>query len=435
MFVDHDSMPAIVQNTIRQIELFSRRVWLSFAVIAVVSLAAGPFIGWASLLAPVVVLPVMLFVAKFLRTSRKRVEEMREVAGEREQFFMGIVDSCEQPCSVTAIGNSNDKEWRWLYVNDPVRSAFNKPLSEFLDQSCYNWGANICKTENCGRECLSAGKPETKFEQDFGAGLNHFRVYTKTINDLDGKPAYVIEWVDPNEEVKYQLFNAVDNVTDLSSQSSDATATVATNIQSVAVASEEVSASIGEISRSAEKAASVAGEVEALTQKLGEEAEFAGQSVLKLQAIGSQIGEISKVIGGIAEQTNLLALNASIEAARAGEFGRGFTVVAGEVKNLAQSTQEATLEISTNITEINKQISGNVDLMTAFAGRVVTAGEQVHNVQVAMQSVATAVTQQTAAMQEIAHNATKVSSASSELTDLNDRMLAAIGDARNRVSG
>ncbi len=435
MFVDHGSMPAIVQNTIKHIELFSRRVWLSFAVIAVVSLAAAPFIGWASLLTPVVALPFMFFVAKFLSASRKWVEEIRQVAAEREQFFMGIVDSCEQPCSVTAIGDQKDKEWRWLYVNGPVRSAFNQPLSEFLDKSCHNWGANICKTANCGRECLSAGKPETKFEQDFGAGLNHFRVYTKTINDLEGNPAYVVEWVDPNEEVKYQLFNAVDNVTGLSSQSSEATTTVATNIHSVAVASEEISASIGEISRSAEEAARVAGEVEALTQKLGEEAEYAGQSVLKLQAIGSQIGEISKVIGGIAEQTNLLALNASIEAARAGEFGRGFTVVAGEVKNLAQSTQGATLEISTNITEINKQISSNVDLITAFAGRVVTAGEQVHNVQVAMQSVATAVTQQTAAMQEIARNATEVSSASSEVTDLNGRMQAAISDARNRVSG
>ncbi|MEJ2407558.1 MAG: methyl-accepting chemotaxis protein, partial [Candidatus Thiodiazotropha sp.] len=144
---------------------------------------------------------------------------------------------------------------------------------------------------------------------------------------------------------------------------------------------------------------------------------------------------ISKVIGGIAEQTNLLALNASIEAARAGEFGRGFAVVAGEVKNLAQSTQEATLEISTNITEINKQISSNVDLITAFADRVVTAGEQVRDVQIGMQSVATAVTQQTAAVQDIARNATEVSAASSEVTDLNGRMLAAIGDARNRVSG
>ncbi len=435
MFVDHNSMPAVVQNTIRQMELFSRRIWLSFAAIAVVSLVVAPFIGWASLLTPVVLLPVTFFVAQFLSASKKRVEEISEVAAEREQFFMGIVDSCDQPCSVTAIGDSKDKEWRWLYVNDPVRSAFDKPLSEFLDKSCHQWGANICQTENCGRECLSAGKPESKFEQDFGAGLNHFRVYTKTINDLDGEPAYVVEWVDTNEEVKYQLFNAVDNVTDLSTQSSEATALVASNIETVAVATEEVSVSIGEISRSAENAASVAGEVETLTQKLGEEADFAGQSVLKLQAIGSQIGEISKVIGSIAEQTNLLALNASIEAARAGEFGRGFAVVAGEVKNLAQNTQEATLEISTNITEINKQISSNVDLITAFAGRVVTAGEQVHNVQVAMQSVATAVTQQTAAVQDIARNATEVSSASGEVTDLNDRMLAAIGDARDRVSG
>jgi|GEM_PF-4711124 len=434
MFVDHYSMPSVLQNATAQIERFSRRLWLCFAAIAVVSVTVSPLVGQASLLIPIVLLPVMLYVRKFLSASKQRVEEIHKVVAEREQFFMGIVDSCEQPCSVTAIGNPDDKEWRWLYVNGPVRSAFNKPLSEFLDKSCYNWGANICKTSNCGRACQAAGKPESKFVQDFGAGLSHFRVYTKTINDLEGKPAYVVEWVDPNEEVKYQLFNAVDRVTGLSSQSSEATTAVTNNIHTVAVAAEEVSASIGEINRSAEDAAQAAGEVEALTQKLGEEAEFAGQSVLKLQAIGSQIEEISKVIGGIAEQTNLLALNASIEAARAGEFGRGFAVVAGEVKNLAQNTQDATLEISTNITEINKQISGNVDLITAFASRVVTAGEQVRNVQAAMQSVATSVTQQTAAVKDIARNATEVSSASRDVTDLNGRMLAALDDAHNRVS-
>jgi methyl-accepting chemotaxis protein len=209
---------------------------------------------------------------------------------------------------------------------------------------------------------------------------------------------------------------------------------VATNIQTVAVAAEQMSASIEEINKSAEEAAQVAGDVELLTKKLGDEAESAGQSVLKLRTIGTQIEEISRVIGDIAEQTNLLALNASIEAARAGEAGRGFAVVAGEVKNLAERTQEATIEISTNITEINKQIGSNVDQITAFASRVVTAGEQVHNVQASMQSVATSVTQQTAAVQEIARNATEVSATSDEVTALNSQMLQAIEDARSKIS-
>ena len=168
MFVDHDSMPTVVQHTNSQIELFSRRLWLSFAAIVVVSLVLAPLIGRASLLAPILFLPVMLYVRNFLGANRERVAEICKVAAEREQFFMGIVDSCEQPCSVTAIGNENDKEWRWLYVNGPVRNAFNKPLSEFLDKSCYNWGANICKTKNCGRECQLAGKPETKFARISG---------------------------------------------------------------------------------------------------------------------------------------------------------------------------------------------------------------------------------------------------------------------------
>jgi len=160
MHVDHHSMPLALASAHKKIKIFSRSLISPLLLIAGIFLVLSPLFSWSFLSFSFVFVAIayaMFVYRKHLSLHLENIE------------LMGVLDACEQPCSVTAIGNEGDTEWRWLYVNSPVRNAFDKPLEYFLDKSCYNWGANICKTKNCGRECLSRSEPESKFAQDFGS--------------------------------------------------------------------------------------------------------------------------------------------------------------------------------------------------------------------------------------------------------------------------
>lgn len=145
----------------------------------------------------------------------------------------------------------------------------------------------------------------------------------------------------------------------------------------VAAAVEEMSATIAESSRNAHEANETARQASDVAQN-GETsfrettdgmrriADIVRESTQKVTALGesgAQIGEIIRVIGDIADQTNLLALNAAIEAARAGEQGRGFAVVADEVRKLAERTTAATKEIADMITRIQRNTAEVVESM------------------------------------------------------------------------
>jgi methyl-accepting chemotaxis protein len=162
------------------------------------------------------------------------------------------------------------------------------------------------------------------------------------------------------------------------------------NVQSVASATEEMTASVNEISRQVQESARIA--VDAVKQASETDARITALS----QAAG-RIGDVVKLITAIAEQTNLLALNATIEAARAGEAGRGFAVVASEVKQLAAQTAKATDEIST-------QIAGMQTATHESVAAIKEIGSTIGRISQIAATIAAAVEEQGAATQEIARN-------------------------------
>jgi methyl-accepting chemotaxis protein len=197
---------------------------------------------------------------------------------------------------------------------------------------------------------------------------------------------------------------------------STASEQVSQNAQTVATGVEEMTASIRDIARNAHQAAKVATDAVQVT-------ETTNQTIAKLSQSSAQISSVVKTITSIAEQTKLLALNATIEAARAGDAGRGFVVVANEVKELARATGKATEEIADRIAAIQSDASEAV----AAIGLV---GNTINQIYDSQNAIASAVEEQTATANEIARSIADAARASAEIAT----NLAGLANAAQRTS-
>ena len=229
-----------------------------------------------------------------------------------------------------------------------------------------------------------------------------------------------------------QVASASTELSCAADQMASGAALVAGQAATVATASEEMAATSNEIAVSCTQAAAGsqqandaavtgAGVVRETVQGMNQIAEKVRETALSIDDLGKksqQIGAIVSTINDIADQTNLLALNAAIEAARAGEQGRGFAVVADEVRALAQRTSSATREIGEMIKAVQQQTKGAIVVMESGVARVeqgtvdaAKSGEaleeilrQIGSVAVQVNQIATAAEEQTATTGEISHN-------------------------------
>jgi len=258
-----------------------------------------------------------------------------------------------------------------------------------------------------------------------------------------------------------QISSAAEELSAVTTQTSAGVISQKEETDQVATAMHEMSATVHEVAQNAEQAARAATEAdieasdgdrvvaEVVTQieRMASEVIRSSEAMAALQSDSDKIGSVMGVIRAVAEQTNLLALNAAIEAARAGEAGRGFAVVADEVRGLAQRTQKSTEEIEQLVTALHNgtqqvaaimQSSRNltdssVELARHAGSSLASITRTVSNIQAMNQQIATAAEEQSAVAEEISRSVVNVrdvseqTAAASEQTAASSVELARLG--------
>jgi methyl-accepting chemotaxis protein len=246
---------------------------------------------------------------------------------------------------------------------------------------------------------------EEKRLADEAAQAERKRDMRELAGAFEAKVGGIIEAVSSNaallESAATMLTTTAESTQQLSATVASSSEEASANVKSVAASTDELAASVQKIAAQVDESSRIAGE--AVSQ-----AEKADARVADLSQAAGRIGNVLQLISAVAEQTNLLALNATIEAARAGEAGRGFAIVAQEVKALAAQTAKATDEISAQITGMQAATSDSVDTIKQI-------GSTIARISSIAADISASVDAQGSMTREIAHSLGQAASGTAEV--------------------
>lgn len=252
-----------------------------------------------------------------------------------------------------------------------------------------------------------------------------------------------------------ELAQGAEKVADRSRRQSEATATTAATVEEVTVSIAHVADRAGSTEAKSIDTSALSENGERVVQEASSEISRIADSVKNLSGViaslgvhSREIGDIVQVIKKVAEQTNLLALNAAIEAARAGEQGRGFAVVADEVRKLAENTANATVQISDMIDNIRREIEVSAVSMNAsqaqvqsgvvLAGRARDSLEKIRqeagDTLAMVKEISAATREQSIASNEIARNVETIATMTEENTSVIGHLAGAASDLEQMSS-
>lgn len=285
------------------------------------------------------------------------------------------------------------------YLSDSIKLMASRDLSTPINMECKDEYGDVARElEKTRRQLQDVIKMQVDASQELSSLTE---VMTISMSET--------------KDSAQEEFNEIDQLATAMSEMTSTVQTVAEHAQNASALTEQAS---GQAETGQRFVKGTITKMSELSKDIAASAQAVNQVEERVVAIGSVVGTIQS----ISEQTNLLALNAAIEAARAGEAGRGFAVVADEVRNLAQRTQKATIEIQEMISQLQNSANSAVDLMeksvveAAEGVELITnAGTELDGIVNQVQrindmniQIATAAGQQTSVAQEMDQNLTNV---------------------------